>query len=327
MATTSPDNIYFPTTNTQVAPLETQFALQASSIQEAFNTRAVRTYKVADLNALALLTNDVDAGDTALVFEGGATFRRIGSMWAQATPALFASVAARDTAYAKASGAFRVPGAASRVANRLVTDVWQGAPSSGGWMPEVSEVQIRPTVLTQGGAAQTSIDPDGTLIFNNLPGTGVLVQDIFTDEFDEYRIDWWAIGTATNQGATGINIRWATGAVQDTANLYYYAGQRAQRNEAGPGSWHGTALSFNDIGRCGPSTTGDGRGTVEVINPADATKRTRAQWRATGSDGTTDVTIDAGGAYQNAKRHDGFVFWGAANINGRLRIYGRTNGA
>lgn len=39
MATTSPDNIYYPTSTTGVAPLETQFSTLAASVQTALNSK------------------------------------------------------------------------------------------------------------------------------------------------------------------------------------------------------------------------------------------------------------------------------------------------
>lgn len=74
------------------------------------------TARPADLAALAALpTGELLAGDLARVTAGGAIFVWSGSAWVQATQASFASVAARDTAYAKASAAYRVVGATARV--------------------------------------------------------------------------------------------------------------------------------------------------------------------------------------------------------------------
>lgn len=46
MATTTPDSIYYPTANDTIAPLETVFATQASSVQSALtNSRAIYMYR------------------------------------------------------------------------------------------------------------------------------------------------------------------------------------------------------------------------------------------------------------------------------------------
>ena len=45
MANTTPDNIYFPTRDEMIAPLETVFAAAAASVQTALSTRAIRDYR------------------------------------------------------------------------------------------------------------------------------------------------------------------------------------------------------------------------------------------------------------------------------------------
>lgn len=124
-ANTSPDNIVYPVSTDPVAPLETVFAALANSVQTALNKHP---YSVADLTALAALTT-IPTGSIAQVTEGGALFRYTGSSWIQATTAVFASTAARDTAYAKASGAYRVAEALARVGSltyRYTGTAWQG---------------------------------------------------------------------------------------------------------------------------------------------------------------------------------------------------------
>lgn len=52
MATTSPDNIWYPTASDQIAPLETSFATQASSVQAALTgSRAIKSYRWANAAA------------------------------------------------------------------------------------------------------------------------------------------------------------------------------------------------------------------------------------------------------------------------------------
>lgn len=51
MATTSPDNIYFPSATDQIAPLETVFATQASSVQTALSRRQRYDYVWANATA------------------------------------------------------------------------------------------------------------------------------------------------------------------------------------------------------------------------------------------------------------------------------------
>lgn len=72
------------------------------------------TVRVADFTALAAAaTGELLSGDLAYVTEGRVIMAWSGSTWFQVTTATFASAAARDTAYAKASAAYRVAGAKS----------------------------------------------------------------------------------------------------------------------------------------------------------------------------------------------------------------------
>lgn len=74
------------------------------------------TARPADLAALAALpTGELLAGDLARVAAGGAVFVWSGSAWVQATRAVFADVATRDTEYAKASAAYLTAGAECRI--------------------------------------------------------------------------------------------------------------------------------------------------------------------------------------------------------------------
>lgn len=52
MATTSPDNIYYPTSSNQIAPLETVFSTLAASVQTALNAKQ---------SAINALDNRLDA--------------------------------------------------------------------------------------------------------------------------------------------------------------------------------------------------------------------------------------------------------------------------
>lgn len=74
--------------------------------------RALKTFKPADLTALAALTTGLTEGDQADVASCDCLFRWTGTAWEQITVAKFATTAARDTEYAKASGVYKVAGRA-----------------------------------------------------------------------------------------------------------------------------------------------------------------------------------------------------------------------
>lgn len=103
MAANTADGITYPV-STDGYSYAAQMATLATTTQAALDKRA---RKPADLAALAAYSG-MTSGDLAIVAEGGAIFRYNGTVWVQTTPAVFASASARDTAYAKASAAYRL---------------------------------------------------------------------------------------------------------------------------------------------------------------------------------------------------------------------------
>lgn len=145
-ANTSPDNIVYPVGTDPITNLNTVMGTMATSMQNALNTHP---YRVADHAALAALSG-MTSGALASVTEGGAIFRYNGSTWVQRTEALFGSAAARDTAYAKASGAYRVQGA----------EVYR---SDVGWR---EEWQTTVTATVAHWAPVSGARPSGSIIRN-----------------------------------------------------------------------------------------------------------------------------------------------------------------
>lgn len=81
MATTTPDNIYYPQASDSIAPLETVFATMASSMQSALtNTRAKFYYRWADATARAATTG-MRTGDEGFQVDTGVGYRYDGSTW------------------------------------------------------------------------------------------------------------------------------------------------------------------------------------------------------------------------------------------------------
>ena len=71
-----------------------------------------RTLVVGDLLALSSLNAATFEGRIVHVDEGGSNFQAQDGVWVQITPAYFTTTTLRDTAYAKASSAFKVQGSA-----------------------------------------------------------------------------------------------------------------------------------------------------------------------------------------------------------------------
>lgn len=130
--TGAPSSVWYPDDQAPIAPLENLFLQLATSVNVAFTNGGVN--KVADLAALGAISGAL--GDAYKVAEGGAIFIHDGTKFVQRTPAAFSSAANRDTAYAKASGAYRVPGATAwrsdaNSIDRFVGTAW--ALDDTGW--------------------------------------------------------------------------------------------------------------------------------------------------------------------------------------------------
>lgn len=79
MPTTSPDNIHYPASNNLVAPLETNFATTASSVQDAFDKRQVYTFHGTNVGSLP--TTGVRKGDMAFLSGPERYYTWNGSSW------------------------------------------------------------------------------------------------------------------------------------------------------------------------------------------------------------------------------------------------------
>lgn len=117
------------------------------------------TWNVADLTALAALSGSsiVKNGDLCVVQEGGAIFDRVAGVWVQKSPAVFATTGGRDTAYAKASAAYRVVGAEARVGTVMSTH------NGTSWIPNnlyCSLIKSANQVLSAGTQTLVTFDTE-----------------------------------------------------------------------------------------------------------------------------------------------------------------------
>lgn len=159
--------ITYPTGTDPVAPLQTVFSTMATSMDTALGKIV---FKPADLTALAALTG-MATGDLASVTEGGAIFRYSGAVWEQKTFATFASVAARDSAYAKAGGVYRTQGATAYRTNAGYIERYYGlynSTSNPGGMSTAQWGQLTPFVRIKGTQTASGAWDTGTnLGFNS----------------------------------------------------------------------------------------------------------------------------------------------------------------
>lgn len=187
--TTSPDNIFFPTSTDSFGPLETNFATMAASMQTALNN--TKFFRTADLNSLNALSASV-GGTPVGVIEGGAIFMSNGSAWIQTTSAMFASTAGRDAAYAKASSTYKTDNAVVFVAG--VGQQFRYNTAFGSWRNITpGRIPMYPSSVAGTG---TSLSSNKINFVNN--SANLNVYGVFTDEFDLYdvTIAFQSAGTA-----------------------------------------------------------------------------------------------------------------------------------
>lgn len=128
--TGAPANIWYPDDTSPVAPLENIFLTIATSVNVAI-AALDQLPKVADLAALASL-GVKPIGDAVIVNEGGALFVSDGAVYIQKTVAHFTTSGVRDSAYAKASGAYLVKWASA------ITGVGSFIYDGTAWQPSGS---------------------------------------------------------------------------------------------------------------------------------------------------------------------------------------------
>ena len=162
---------------------------------------------VADLAALAAMTG-MPNGANAYVTEGGATFsyNLSSTKWVQQTRATFSTVAARDTAYAKASSVYLIQGVKANSAdmpdltwvyyaaynattNPFGTSI-SGTPTAG-WFPAAGSQLAFDSTFS--GTISTSVDT-------------VLSGTVFTEVLDLYNMH--NVSTNTERIVPGIAGFW-----------------------------------------------------------------------------------------------------------------------
>jgi hypothetical protein len=151
---TSPWNLPLFGTGDAVAPLEANFNLISNGLNASLSSIFATP---ADLSALAAVTG-MQNGSIALVTEGGATFRYIGTTWTQITTAFFGSASARTSAYIKASSAYLVQGVKSKRVDSTVEETYWSAYNSStnptspalaaGWVSVTPSARFKGSITT-----------------------------------------------------------------------------------------------------------------------------------------------------------------------------------
>ena len=290
-ASTSPDNIFYPTSTDSFGPLETAFATMASSVQTALN--GTKTYRTADHTSLAAITA-MASGALATVIEGGATFGYDGSVWQQKTDAIFASTANRDTAYAKAGGAYRVSPSA-RVIITGIRQEWNGSAwQSVSAMMSVIPASVGGTTVVSSIAGKVSFTAASGLNLNNCFSTAADKYEIFID-----------ITGMSTVSQVGMYLR-ASSADNTTANYDWQALYGSASAAGSSGIAAGTQWQLTS------AATGSHSIHITLFNPAQATLKRGVVSTTDYTGGAAPTVSTIGLGFRSGTVFDGFSIFALA---------------
>lgn len=243
-------------------------------------------------------------GDLAEVQEGGALFSWTGTVWEQISVAKFASVAARDTAYAKAAGAYRVAGAQSAITTGPAAHLpqyWDVA----GWRHLSGRVPLRPASVTGTGV---TLNTDGSVSFSG--STSVGLSTVFSSEFRNYEL---LVNITAATAPADLAIQVGTGTTPLTSNSYV----------------HQVISSF---GSTVSSSTSAATSSLQIGRTAALGAFSRATIAMPFQNARAFVTAEAYDTDNFQRRTAGHIVAGAysslfllspgASITGEIRVYG-----
>jgi len=279
--------------------------------------------------------------DTALVKDGAAAIRTLGSSVDTTTKALNPSTTLGDIEYrsSTANTNTRVGIGSSGEALTVVAGVPSWAASATSTLTTTGDILYASAantlarraigstgnVLTVAGGVPTWAAPAGggsglTLISTTTvsSGTSVNINSVFSATYDNYLI---VANLKAGQDVGNFQLRAST---TTTNTGYYYAGQRTQSNNSGPTLFYGANTASINIQEIG---TDFGVLTIQVNNPFVAD--TTAISATAIMNNLTQLKIAyLGGGVNNSTSYDGFTISldsGGFGSGGKVRVYGYAN--
>ncbi|MGE0399952.1 MAG: hypothetical protein AB7T06_24770 [Kofleriaceae bacterium] len=264
---------------------------------------------VADLDALAALTN-MGTGDIREVVELAAMFMYTGSAWVQISDAYFASAAARDTAYNKASAVYKVAGRA----NIFRTDTgyrqsWDGT----GWRYQSGA--LIPVIPTS--AVNATVGASGVVTFSS--AASVSLNGCFNSQFDNYVIQ---IEITSKTANSSLIWRLRVGGVDASGATDYWTQLMAAAGGSVVGAGYATSFAYATA-----NASADNALPFYLYSPAKAVvTRFQASGASYLGSSTTLQAEIVGGRHNVATAYDGITFIPASGaITGIIRVYGYNN--
>lgn len=305
-ANTTPDGITYPVGTDAIAPLHTVFAVMASTVQTALNNRTWLK-ALADLNALAAATG-MPTGGQATIIDGSGVFQYTGTLWQQIDAGYFATTALRDTAFAKASGAYKVNTSYCSTGDAVNRGLTQWSTTANLWLGAGSGmVPIVP--VSVGGTGVTLNAATGRITLAGAGG-GITINGCFTSSYDNYVVRFTASGCSVdNDALLQFTVAGSATATGYTCNQPQWT------------SGSGVVLtSTTYIKPFRISATGGCSARLEIAAPFLARYTTTMIQSQ-----DTISSLGGGGTLANTTSYDGFTISTSAGVNGEIRIYGFNN--
>lgn len=285
------------------------------------------TYNVADFTALAALTGMV-SGQTAFVVEGDVTMMYDGTAWVQQSVAIFATSAARDTAYAKASAAYRVQGVQAYQTDTGITYNYAalynvstnpGGRDAAGWYSTTKVdglVPVQPTSVAVAGGTATA-NALGMVSFTT--ATSISLNGVFTSTYNSYKM---IIRISAQSAAAGLGYRYRN-AGTDNSTSNYYQTVLWNRSTGATQTSNSTNTANYFFGWNNTLTASYLYWTGDIINPAVPSKK-HLYGKGSGDDSTSYYVTDMASMFNlNNSTFDGItIFPSAGNVTGTIQIFG-----
>jgi hypothetical protein len=315
-ANTTPDGITYPTGTDAIAPLHTVFAVMATSIQNALNTKQL--YRAASVTALNAMSG-MSVGSVAVVASTPGVdvdMRWIYSTsghWIPLGPLYATNVGSLNGLATTLGGTVNVKLADNLVGGALAItadgNVYRYTGSTGTpWMSISGLVPVFPT-STAGFASSNGS------IFTFTGATAFIMNGIFSGVFAKYLIK---IQIAGGTGVTQPGFRLRGAGVDVSAATYY------QELVYGSGSAT-TAVSQLGQNQMQVPASGDyHKITLEMDNPFIALPTMHTyngtSWNSSGGAGSVYMS---GGAQSSSTSYDGFTVFANTNaFSGTVQVFG-----
>jgi hypothetical protein len=195
------------------------FVTSLGTWQDGIVARATGAiFPTADMGTLNALTGMV-SGDQATVAEGNIEFFYTGAAWLQTNIAVFATLAARDTAYARAAGAYRVVGAQCILLTSPLILMELAGTAATNWQKK--GLNKPSAAVATGGTATINDDGSVTVVFT---GAGNVILTNAFGALVAAATDGWDVELVAAGTASQFSWKWATAGVPDVVatNHDYY---------------------------------------------------------------------------------------------------------